>query len=516
MKHTASLSSVAFAATLCLFLLLGLIGILHHEMWRDELEIWLIARDSGSLRELFENIGTQGHPSLWYLIVFALTCFTSNPLSMQLLHLVIGAANAALFLRFAPFGPWLRILFCFGYFSFYEYTIISRNYGLMLLLVFTFCALFERRRELHPWLALVLFLLAHTHIYGTIIAANLGLFLFVEAVLSRGRVRYRFDGRLVFSVIVFLSGVATALAHVFVQSRHLDETLDYLFPDRLQWITEGLSTVFFGYVPLPDIANPNLWNTNVLHVLSEPAQTWAGVGLSLLLLLISGLCLRRTLAALSLFVLGAAPMLIVVFFFWYGSVRHYGQIYLLFVTCCWLAQRMRGDDPPKLMRIFLSVLFVLQAGAAVCLYAADLSRPFANPKAAAEFLEADEFKDTIWLGSVDFAAQSIAVYVERQIYFAESNRFGTFVDWGKEREPFLKPQAMGRLAADLARQSGKDVMLILNYEPFALPELGEPSHVIWIEPNVRVIRVKSFQWAIVPSENYFLFRLQIVSDEEPG
>jgi len=75
---------------------------------------------------------------------------------------------------------------------------------------------------------------------------------------------------------------------------------------------------------------------------------------------------------------------------------------------------------------------------------------------------------------------------------------------------------MGRLAADLARQSGKDVILILNYEPFALPELGESSRVIWIEPNVRVIRVKSFQWAIVPSENYFLFRLQIVSDEESG
>jgi len=516
MKHSASLNSIAFAATLCLFLLLGLIGILHHEMWRDELEIWLLARDSGSLPELFENIGLQGHPSLWYVLVFILTCFTVNPLSMQLMHLAIGAANAGLFLRFAPFGPCLKILFCFGYFSFYEYTIISRSYGLLLLLVFAFCSLFERRRELHPWLALILFLMAHTHVYGTIIAANLGLFLFVEAVSSRGRVRYPFGGRLVFSVTVFLTGVATALAHVILQARRIGASHDYVFEDRLKWIGDGLSTVFYAYVPLPDIANPNLWNTNVLGVLSGPTQIWTGIGLSLLLLLISGLCLRRTLAALSLFVLGAAPMLIVFFFFWYGYLRHHGQIYLFFVACCWLAQRMRGGDPPKLMRIFLSVLFVIQAGAGACLYAADLSRPFSNSKAAAEFLKADEFKDDIWLGSVDFAAQSITAYVERQVYFAESERFGTFVYWGDERESFLKPPEMGRRAADLARQSGKDVLLILNYEPFKIPELGEPARVVWIEPGVRVTRIKSFQWAIVPSGNYYLFRLQIVADEEPG
>jgi hypothetical protein len=509
MKQAAPLSSVAFVATLCLFLLLGLIGILHHEMWRDELEIWLLARDSGSVRELFENIGTQGHPSLWYLLVFVLTSFTANPLSMQLMSLAIGAANAALFLRFAPFGPWLKILFCFGYFSFYEYTIISRSYGLLLLLVFTFCSLFERRRELHPWLALVLFLMAHTHIFGTIIAANLGLFLFVEAASSKGQVRYPFGGRLVFSVIVFLTGVATALAHVFIQYLLVDESHDYVFEERLQWIADGLSTVFYAYVPIPDIANPNLWNSNVLSVLSEPAQIWTGIGLSLLLLLISGLCLRRTPAALSLFVLGTTPILIVFFFFWYGFLRHHGQIYLFFVACCWLAQRMRGGDPPKLMRIFLSVLFVLHAGAGVCLYATDLSRPFSNSKAAAEFLKADEFKDAIWLGSVDFAAQPITAYVDRKIYFAESSRFGTFVYWGEERELFLKPAEMGRRAVNLARQSGKDVLLILNYEPFNIPD-----RVIQIEPSVRVTRIKSFQEAIVPSENYFLFRLQIVSDEE--
>jgi hypothetical protein len=69
-------------AALALFVALGLVGILHHEMWRDEAEIWLIARDSGSLRELFRNMHTEGHPALWYLLVYTVSRLSSNPISM--------------------------------------------------------------------------------------------------------------------------------------------------------------------------------------------------------------------------------------------------------------------------------------------------------------------------------------------------------------------------------------------------------------------------------------------------
>jgi hypothetical protein len=34
------------------FLILGLVGIIRHEMWRDEFQAWMIARDSSSLKDL--------------------------------------------------------------------------------------------------------------------------------------------------------------------------------------------------------------------------------------------------------------------------------------------------------------------------------------------------------------------------------------------------------------------------------------------------------------------------------
>ena len=164
-----------------LFVVLGLIGILHHEMWRDELEIWLIARDSHSLGSLFHNMRTEGHPALWYLLVFALTRLSDNPASMQLLHLAISAGSVALILRFAPFSIWNRILLCFSYFVFYEYTIISRAYGLEFLLVFGILCTPSARETRLPWLALLLFGMANTNLFGAILAANLGLFLALEA-----------------------------------------------------------------------------------------------------------------------------------------------------------------------------------------------------------------------------------------------------------------------------------------------------------------------------------------------
>jgi DNA-binding Xre family transcriptional regulator len=51
---------------LLVFFVLGFLGILNHAMWRDELNGWLIARDSPSLTNFWNNIRYEGHPILWY------------------------------------------------------------------------------------------------------------------------------------------------------------------------------------------------------------------------------------------------------------------------------------------------------------------------------------------------------------------------------------------------------------------------------------------------------------------
>ena len=109
------------------FFFLGLVLLLRHEMWQDEWQAWLLAKESLSLPELFRNLRYEGHPGLWHLGLYLVSRVTPDPLGMQLLHLLVATASVYVFLRYSPFTRLQKILFILGYFPFYEYAVISRN-----------------------------------------------------------------------------------------------------------------------------------------------------------------------------------------------------------------------------------------------------------------------------------------------------------------------------------------------------------------------------------------------------
>ena len=51
-------------ACVALFLVLGAVNLAHHEMWRDELQHWTIARLSRTPMELYRNTRYEGTPLL--------------------------------------------------------------------------------------------------------------------------------------------------------------------------------------------------------------------------------------------------------------------------------------------------------------------------------------------------------------------------------------------------------------------------------------------------------------------
>jgi hypothetical protein len=142
MSKTIFSTSIAFIVTASLvFLCLGLFGIARHEMWRDEIDAWMAARNSSSVLELLSNVRYNGHPLLWYLILYILSHFTNSLFCMQALHLIIAFFSVFIFLSYSPFSRLQKVLFSFGYFPFYEYAIKSRNYGIGIFLIFLLCAI---------------------------------------------------------------------------------------------------------------------------------------------------------------------------------------------------------------------------------------------------------------------------------------------------------------------------------------------------------------------------------------
>ena len=122
------------------YLPVALFSISHHEMWRDELHCWLVARDSATPWDVVTGRAYDGQPPLWYLLLWCLQKATHNPLSMQVWMSSPPPPPSGCSRGYALLSRPVRALFPFGYFLAYEYVALSRCYGLALLLVLLLCA----------------------------------------------------------------------------------------------------------------------------------------------------------------------------------------------------------------------------------------------------------------------------------------------------------------------------------------------------------------------------------------
>lgn len=332
----------AFALTV-LFFAIGLVGIAHHEMWRDELRAWLIARESSTIYQLFDILRYEGTPPLWHLCLFGLTRFTADPLAMQIFHLFLASACIFIVARFSPFAFWQRALIAIGYFPFFEYAQISRSYVLSNLFLFAICALCSNGRRNYPLLLLCLILLASTTIYGAIFAFSIGAALLLERVEVKER-NLRFPNRRVIAaglgtlaVSLFLFGaLIKPPPDAFLGDWHAYDKKFFIGSNQIVWrVTKSASTILTAYLPVPEPAFKNqFWGSTIFQD-REPAR-YAWAVMSVLIFILVGRWLKDALSRTS-YVLGTLGFVAFTFIFYVGSSRHNGMLFILLLACTWMA-----------------------------------------------------------------------------------------------------------------------------------------------------------------------------------
>ena len=118
------------------YLILSLIGVSFHVLWRDEMQGWLVAAESQNILELWVNNAPSGHPIVYPMLTYISSIIHKNPFSMQLMQWLLASTSVYMFLRWAPFTNLQKSLFAFDYFPFWEYRLISRHYVVIQLLSF--------------------------------------------------------------------------------------------------------------------------------------------------------------------------------------------------------------------------------------------------------------------------------------------------------------------------------------------------------------------------------------------
>lgn len=121
-----------------------------HELWRDEANVWLIARELTPI-QLFREIRYQGHPCLWYLLVmpFAKLGFPFKTISV--VSFLIMAVGAGVFTFKAPFHPITKLICLLSPIFSYYYPVVARNYCLIALLLILLACYYPKRNE-KPWI----------------------------------------------------------------------------------------------------------------------------------------------------------------------------------------------------------------------------------------------------------------------------------------------------------------------------------------------------------------------------
>lgn len=480
-----------FAAAVTLaFVLLAGIGLARHEMWRDELQAWLIPAGSGSPAELIHNLRYEGHPALWHSLLWIVSRFTRRPEAMQVLHLAISAAAVFLFARSAPFSRPVRALFAFGYYPLYEYTVISRNYGIGLLLLFAACALFPTRRRSYLPLAAVLALLANSNPYAWLVALAFAGALTIEAIQDR-ELRRR-DAALALLLFLAAAGMAAAQMIPPPDGRYATAWhLEWRFPRAAR----VLATLSRALLPVPRPGEPTAWNTNLLWAIHRGTATLVAP----LLIAAAVAALRRSRTALLFYLGGTAALLGFTYIKYVGYTRHHGAHFLLLLACLWIA-RTEGPPPQGRRRdLAVALLLAVNVVAGAWVYAQDFRRPFSAAKAAAAFLRDPAFRNAVLIGYTDLTATPISGYLEgRPFFYPQSRTVGTYVNWNEARKPQLYFGEYCRLLRRQVREYPEGIVLVTT-QPAPLCGARMPPE-----------KIASFHDSLLPEERFDIYRIRML------
>jgi hypothetical protein len=383
-------SRVAWIAGFVVYSVLIALIIPKHEPWFDEIQAWLIARDSNPVN-LFGRLAYEGQPGLWHLILM-LPARTLPVAALNWISAALGAAGVYVFLRKAPFPTPLKLLVPFTFFFFYQYAVVARNYVLVPLVLFSLAALYPRRHERPVLFAVVLFILANTSAHGFLISSAI-LAIYLVEHLNRYRKSKEWPGRATVASIVVLGLSMLAVAVALIP------------PSDRSSVRDG---VHIGPRTFLRVAGP-LMNTSM-------ATNWV----VLVLALGASLWFFRRTRVLHIYATIMAFLLCFMVFV-YHAPWHEGMLFLVWLFVFWqaLQRSIPGsitEDRPRLAALtMLTVVLLVQVSWTVLTVIDDARGTYSGSRGLATYIKENNLDDRE-IYAVNWAALAVNGYFDDNVF----------------------------------------------------------------------------------------------------
>lgn len=460
----------------------------YHELWKDEWQAWMLARDL-SWGDMLAFLDYEGHPALWYVylkIAHSLTASTGweEANVLQAAHL-LTVAGVYYFLFFKlRFSVWLRLALGLGFFLFFEYGIVNRGYALTALLAFWAVDLVSRSqnstssRPTALLTALVFFLLFQTEVQGGIIGGAWCFYLLLSApgTWPGEKIRHFLKQP---AVVGWLLGLLVFLWTVYPQA-HGGITRPYnantgTLGESAAMAFQGIFTNTFLIGVLPD--------TQVFGV------TVVGLALSGLVLAALFWLFWRERQVWAVFMVG---MLVFGLFFglvYVGGVRQWGTVMIFFIGCLHLwslaAPQVHWPRAVILSGILAAQIFYCGTAAVK-----EIRHPFSNAQSAGAFIKKNVPIGVPVVAINPFDATPVLGYAGRKFYALPDGEPFSYFRWLDK--VYLPPEQELQLFAAFKKVGG---LVVVSGKP--LDANRYPHLQLW----------KSFDGYSIKNENCYIYTL---------
>ncbi|MEP0262722.1 hypothetical protein [Dokdonia sp.] len=496
------------------FFLLSLWGISNHELWLDEAHHYLLARDSSSVQDLINNTRYEGHPIVWNLLLYWITRLTTDPIWMQILHISIMTISVGVFLKKAPFSWLFKLLFIFGYFMFYEYNILSRNYSIGILFIFLGCSFYDKRTVKFVLISVLLGLASNSHAIFVILASTIMAMLTLERLKTE---RLQISKSTWIGVGIF--GVLTLVSVLQIipptDTSFFDRGESISFFDK---IAKSMTPFFKSMFVLPDVTINSFWNSHILVNYSKPiAAIVAMISLSIPYLLFYK---NRNLLMYVYFGIFATAG----FFFitMMNAARYYGILYLFLITALWfeksatstgsayhfakakktflLSENLLKNIRPVLIYSILGLHFI----SGIYAFTMDVSRPFTTAQQTAQYLKENNLiEKTIATKACNGTA--LSAYIGKAVYFTRTNSFESYCTFNR---PSIQ-QEHGTIEVITSIQkllkANKESVIFITYEPFF--DTSQKKEWRLYNEAIKIEFLTQFEGSILNKGNHYIYEI---------
>jgi hypothetical protein len=472
----------------------------NHAIWRDEMRALPLALQGDNVLAMLKGIHGEGHPAVWYLLLRGAHALVNQPQVLPIVSLTVASVAMLLLVSRSPFDLPMIALLLASPFAVSEFSVMARNYGISMLILFLLAVSYERHRNRGVLLGMLLLLLANCNAHSVILVLAFLLFWLVDTVVDGGVRRSPALRTFLLNAVVAALGIAICLFTIlptFNDAAMLDRpdgiTFDLLLRSLL--LPADAFTSLVPHLHDPTADQPSLLGISYVDIMSFPMS---------LIVFGSTLGLIRRPGAL----LGAVAALIGFSLFfnviYHGAYRHQALWLVFLVAMYWIAgARSTPREPGATARptsplagvsaigsILFLLLVALQAPAGIFTAAEELGRgpPLSRSRdLAALIMQRPDLRDAVIIADPDYLVEPLPYYLANRTYLMREQRFGNVVIFTRKARLRLSLDDILTDASNIRHDTGKPVIVLLQQRLNA----SEPA---------RVYR-EGYDWELITTPN---------------